>query len=237
MRFLFAVLMAGLAGGAVQVGAAQAATSPAQSAPAPASTPSSAAAPAAPAAAPVTASSLLKPALRAAQDTLTGLKLDKWKKGTVRDEAGANVGSLLHDLDANIPPLLATADEDPGSLSRSIPLVKHLDAFYDVLLRVEQASRVSAPTEQIDALAEALLEVNKARLALDDQLAALAAGQEKQMAQLQATVRAQSQPAPVTKAAPAEPVPCKPAAPARKKKRTTPAANSTTPAAPAPGPK
>ncbi|HUY95073.1 MAG TPA: hypothetical protein VMU71_07225, partial [Terracidiphilus sp.] len=91
-----------------------------------------------PAAGPATAADLLQPALSNAQSTLTSLKLDKWKKGSVREEAESNVNALLADLNNNIQPLITTADSAPGQLSKAIPLVKHLDAFYDVLLRVEE---------------------------------------------------------------------------------------------------
>src|SRR6185437_8551654 len=86
---------------------------------------------AAPAPAPAvrTASAILQPALSQAQETLSTLKVEKWKKGSVRDEAGANVSALLHDLQTNIPPLLAASDSEPTALSSAIPLIKHLDAF------------------------------------------------------------------------------------------------------------
>lgn len=187
--------------------------------------------------APVAASSLLEPALTLTQNTLAGLKLDKWKKGTVREEAEANVSSLLNDLQTNMPPLLSAADGAPGDLSKTIPVLKHLDAVYDVLLRVEEASRVVAPAEQISALQQALLDVNKARMALDDQMTAQAASQEKQLVDLQASLRTEKETearelktASETKAT----TPCKPEAPAHRKRRTAPAKKTTT--QPAAGP-
>ncbi|HKF49042.1 MAG TPA: hypothetical protein VKB38_16915 [Terracidiphilus sp.] len=201
----------------------------------------------------VAPSSLLQPSLKQAQNTLFSLKLDKWKKGSVREEAETNVMSLLHDLQTNIPPLMSAADAAPGEVSQSIPLLKHMDAFYDVLLRVEEASRVSAPGDQINALEGALLGVNKARIALDDHLAEQAAIREKQIVSLESDLRAQKE------AAAREPMaesvqatqPCKPApAPAHRKRKSTsakttaPATNTTTanpaakpsPSTPAPKP-
>jgi hypothetical protein len=173
----------------------------------------------APGAAPVAASSLMGPALKETRETLSGLRLEKWKKGDVRDEAEGNIRSLLGDLDTKVAPLMAAADGAPASLSKTIPLVKHMDAFYDVLLRVEEASRVSAPPEQVGAIEQSLRDVNRARLALDDQVAAVAAGQEKQIGELQAQVKALKKPTPAPASAVVEPAPCKPAAaPARKKK-------------------
>lgn len=184
---------------------------------------------AAPATAAVTASSLLKPALAQAQSTLTLLKIDKWKKGSVRDEAGENVNALLRDLQGNIPPLIEAADAEPAALSRAIPLTKHLDAFYAVLLRVEEAARVVAPSEQITALQQILLDVNKARIAYDDQLQEQAAAQEKQVFDLRTELQAQKEAAArEMKTTAAAAVPCKPATPARRKKRTTSSSSKAT---------
>ena len=60
----------------------------------------------------------------------------------MRDEAEENVNTLVRDLDDNVQPLITAADAAPAQLSKAIPLLKHLDALYDVLLRVEEASRV-----------------------------------------------------------------------------------------------
>lgn len=199
--------------------------SPPQAAPTtPPPAPANTAAAVAPAA---TASSLLQPALTQTQSTLSTIKIDKWKKGSVRDEAGDNVNALMHDLQGNIPSLITAADAEPGSLSRALPLIKHLDAFYDVLLRVEEAARVSAPGEQISALQQTLLDVNKARNAYDDQMQVNAATQEKQVFDLQTQLRTAQQEGAGRQAqvATAAAVPCKPAAPAKKKKK--PAATTT----------
>jgi hypothetical protein len=213
--------------------AAQAAP-PSQQAPAAEAAPAPAPAPPA-----VTASSLLQPALTQAQTTLSAMKTDKWKKGSVRDEAGQNIAALLHDLQSNIPPLMTAADAEPTALSRAIPLMKHLDAFYDVMLRVEEASRVSAPAEQVTTLQQTMLDVNKARNAYDDQMQANAVTYEKQVFDLQAQLKAQQDAsAQARQTAAAAPPPCKPATtPARKKKRTTSSSGtgSTTTAKPSAG--
>jgi hypothetical protein len=183
-----------------------------------------------PGAAPVTASSLIGPALGETRAMLGELRLEKWKKGDVRDEAEGNIRSLLGDMETQVAPLMAAADGAPGLLSKTIPLVKHIDAFYAVLLRVEEASRVSAPPDQISAIEQSLHDVNKARLALEDQLAAVAVGQEKQIGDLRAQVKTLMTPPPEPRPAVVEPATCKPApAPARKK---NPAAKK--PANPAP---
>jgi chromosome segregation ATPase len=174
-----------------------------------------------------TAADLLQPALSDVRSTLSSLNLEKWKKGTVREEAEENVNALERDLDGNIQPMITAADAAPAQLSKAIPLVKHLDAFYDVLLRVEEASRVAAPAEQIDALQRTLLRVSQARNAYDDALQTQAASVEKQMGDLQTAVRAEQQnvkdaqhQVELAKAA-EKAVPCKPATPVHRRRRTT----------------
>ncbi len=180
-----------------------------------------------------TASSLLKPSLTNVQGMLNDLKLDKWKKGSVREEAGEHVASLLKDLQTNLPPLLTAADAAPGQVSAAIPLIKHLDAFYDVLLRVEEGARVSAPGDQVGALQQTMLQLNQARLALDDQLQSRAAAQEKQVGDLQVALRTARAAATETKPVAAAPVPCKPPTPAKKKTIKKPAPNGTPGTSPA----
>ena len=180
--------------------------------------------PPAPLPAPAPPSTLLQPALYDLENTVNSLKFDRWKKGSVRDEAASNANAILADVKSKLPPLVTQADAANGAISQSIPLVKHLDALYDVLLRVEEASRVSAPGDQIDQLEGTLTKFERARIALYDALQQKAAGQEKQVADLQATVKAQKEAAAAQekKPAPAAPPPCTPPKPTPKKKRATP---------------
>jgi hypothetical protein len=175
----------------------------------------------------------LQPSMETVLSTLEGLKIDKWKKGSVRDEATQNVQTVLHDIQNHVPELVTAADNAPGSVSKAMPLVNHLDALYEVLLRVEEASRVAAPAEQIAQLQQALLKLNGARKALDDQLESQAAAEEKQIADLQASVKTlQAQLQPPKAIAVDTTTPCKPAAPAKKKKKAATApAKSAAPAA------
>lgn len=218
MRIFIALLLAALS--VSQVPAQGPATGAASNAAA--TQPPSVTAPATPA-----PSHLLQPSLDAVQQTLTGLKLDKWKRGSVRDEAGDDIRSIQQDMQQHLPALLQDADAAPGVLSKTLPLSRHLDALYDVLLRVVEAARIAGPSDQVDPLREILADLNRARLALDDSMEAAASTQEKQMADLRVTVQKQAEfkcPAPP----PAPPCP-KPAAkrPVRRKPATT-----TPPAAP-----
>ena len=216
----------------------QAPASPGARSQAPANQPQTAPSPLAPA--PVNPpSTLVKPSLAAVQDMLNNLRMDRWKKGSVRDEASDHVNSLLKDMQSNLPPLITAADATPASVSASIPLVKHLDAFYDVLLRVEEAARVSAPPEQISALQQTMLQLNQARLALDDHLQTQSVTQEKRVIDLEASLKVQQQAVAQAKAqavTAATPQPCKPPAPVKKKPAAKKTSATTTPATTTPAP-
>ena len=210
----------------------QTAASPKPAVAAPAAQPTPAA-PSTPAAQPAPAakpSALLQTSIDGLQTALTGLRLDKWKNGSVRSEATTNVASLQKDLQETLPVLLAAADAEPQSMSKTLPVSRNLDALYDVLLRVVDGARVAAPGDQVDQLIQTMASVEKARLALNDQLQQLAAGQEKQVVELRAAIvkaQAQTPPAPVCPKPP-PPAPT-PAAKKRvvKKKPATPPATQT----------
>jgi hypothetical protein len=166
-------------------------------------------------------SGLLQPSLDAVHQTLQSLRLDKWKKGTVRDEASTNIDSIQNDLRSNLPPLLQVADAASGTVSKLLPVSSHVDALYDVLLRVTEAARVAGPDDQAAQLQHALLSLGTARLALNDRIQGSAGALEKQVVDLRASIQAEA----ARRAATPVPValPCVPP-PARKTTTRKPAA-------------
>ncbi|MGA8041265.1 MAG: hypothetical protein WCA37_00540 [Terracidiphilus sp.] len=137
-------------------------------------------------------SSLLQPSLTKVTDTLSSLNFEKWHRGTIREEASSNVTSIEHDLQENMPPLMKSADAAPQSVSVAIPLAAHMNALYDVLLRVVEASRVSGPADQVSALEQALTDMGKARRAFEDRMQQTATAQEKEISTLRSSVTAQA---------------------------------------------
>jgi len=172
--------------------AMQAATGGAQSPGAPAPSPAPAA---------VTPSGLLQPSLGTLSQTVGALKVEKWKGGSVRTEAGTNIASIQKDLQTTLPGLLKEADAASESMSKVLPVSRNVDALYDVVLRVVDGASIAAPGEQLAQLQQALASLSKARHALDDRIADIAAAQEKHLGVLQAALKAQ--PVPVCPAAPA----------------------------------
>jgi len=175
------------------------------------------------------ASAILQPALSTVHLTLQALRIDRWKKGSVRDEAGTNIDSIQNDLHNNLPPLLASADAAPAAVSKLLPLSRHVDALYDVLLRVTEASRVAGPDDQAAQLQQALTGLSTARLALDDRMQSSAGALEKQVVDLRTTMQQQAAKIAATPAPAA--LPCVPPPPAKKSPaKRKPAATPTAPA-------
>lgn len=168
--------------------------------------------------APPAPSGLLRPALDQVQQTVGALKVEKWKRGSVRNEAGDHISAILRDLHTTLPPLLDTADASPGTISKMLPVSRNIAALYDVLYSVVEAGRISGTAEDLTVLEQALTSLGHARAALDDQLQASAAALEKQEIDLRTTLKAREEvKCPVT---PPPPTPACPApAPARKAKR------------------
>jgi hypothetical protein len=165
------------------------------------------------------------------QETVAAVKLEKWKKGTVREEAGDNIKGILKDLQTTLPPLLKSADAAPGALTGLLPVSRNINALYNVLLRVEEAARVAAPGDQADELQQALVKLGDARRAIDDRIEEAALAQEKQVADLRSTVKAQADikcPAVPAPAAPKCPAP----APAKTKRKPTSSTTKSTTANP-----
>jgi hypothetical protein len=179
---------------------------------------------------PTAPSDLLQRSLDEVRITVGNVRLDKWKRGNVRDEAGTNIEAIQRDLQGALPTLLKEADSAPGTLTKVLPLSRNVDALYDVMVHVVEAARVVGSSDTVGQLQQAMTDLEKARVVLDNQIQQTADMQEKQVLDLRNTVqkqdaslRAIATPPPAAKC----PVP----ATVKKKRRvTTPSATATKPA-------
>lgn len=179
-------------------------------------------------------SPILQPALDTVRRTLSGLRLEKWKRGSIRDESSQNIDEIERDITVNLPPMERDADAAPAALSRMLPLSRNVGALYDVLLRVEEAARISAPEDQASALQQALAALSSARLALNDRMQSTADTAEKQIVDLRTTIRVEAErraATPATGTLPCVPAPAKKPAKRTAKPRAKKPAAATTPAA------
>jgi len=181
-----------------------------------------------------TPSALLEPALDNLHQTLATLRPDKWKiSGAITQETQANITSIQNDLQTTLPPLLAVADQHPGSVAQVLPVYRNISALYDVVLRVTQVSVLAAPSQQSNALQQTIAGLESSRRELADRLQSAALTQNQQIHDLQAQLHTlQSTPAPPPVVCPPPPAPAK-----KRKPRPKPApASTTTPPTTAPAP-
>ena len=155
--------------------------------------------------------------------------------GELKDAADQDIRSIERDFQETLPPLLATADAEPGSVAKALPAMRNVDAVYDVALRVSAMGRLTAPAQQSAALEQALKGLAEARGKLSDQLQTAAAAEEGRVGELQASLRAsQAAVAAAANAGLAVTPAAKPVAKPKKKvkpKSATPTAAASTPAA------
>lgn len=170
-------------------------------------------------------SDILQRSLDEVRITVGNVKLDKWKRGSVRDEAGTNIDAIQRDLQGTLPGLLKDADSAPGTLTKVLPLSRNVDALYDVMVHVVEASRVVGTSDNVGQLQQALSDLEKARVVLDNQIQQTADMQEKQVVDLRNTV--QKQDASLKAAATPPPAPKCPAPTPAKHRRTKSSASTT----------
>lgn len=173
-------------------------------------------------------SATLRPSLDVLKTSLGQLKIDKWKaSGPIRDEAQKNLESVQRDVASTLPTLLAAADAAPDSAAKVLPVYRNIEALYDVTLRLVVAARLSAPSDQMSGLDQALARLDDGRRALGDQLQGTADSQDKRVIHLEAALKAI--PPPLPPPPPPAPLKC-PVTPVKKKKPVTAAKPSTPPA-------
>lgn len=179
---------------------------------------------------PTAPSDILQRSLDEVRITVGNVRLDKWKRGSVRDEAGTNIDAIQRDLQGTLQTLLKDADSAPGTLTKVLPLSRNVDALYDVMVHVVEAARVVGSSDNVGQLQQALTDLEKARVVLDNQIQQTADIQEKQVLDLRNTVqkqdaslRAAATPAPAPKC----PAPSTAVKKRRVKKPSTPTTNVT----------
>jgi hypothetical protein len=162
-----------------------------------------------------TPSTLLQPSLSNLQQALGAVRLEKWKiPNALRGETDADINSINKDLTGTLPSLLAAADASPSSIAKTLPVLRNIDALYDVALRITTTGRLSAPSEQSAALQNALATLQNAKRDLGDRLQSSTGIQEQQVVDMQAALRTRPAVCPVV-----PPVAPPPASPQKTKKQ------------------
>lgn len=173
---------------------------------------------------PAAPSNILQRTLDEVNQTVGAVRLEKWKRGTVREEAGNNIDAIQRDMKGTLPSLLKDADSAPGALSKVLPLSRNVDALYDVLVHLVEQSRISGTSDDAGQLQQSLNDLEKARVSLDNQILQTANVQERQIVDLKTTIQKQDVSLRAAAAAPPPPKCPAPPSPTKKKRTTTKAA-------------
>ena len=90
---------------------------------------------------PAPPSEILKPALQEVLQTVGAVNLDKWKKGSVRDEAGKNIDAIQRYMHGTMPQLIVEGDAAPGTLSKVLPVSVNVDRIAWQVARFSSSRR------------------------------------------------------------------------------------------------
>jgi hypothetical protein len=113
--------------------------------------------------------------------TLDTTHWQKWKlKPEQKDADDRALTSLHRDLDQVLPPLLDAAQKSPASVPAGLAVYRNVNAFYNVLLRLEQTAEFIAK-DDAEPLNDELARLEIVRNTLGDQLAQMARKQESDL--------------------------------------------------------
>ena len=113
--------------------------------------------------------------------TLDSTHWQKWKlKPEQKDADDRALTSLHRNLDQVLPPLMDAAQKNPASVPAGLAVYRNVNAFYNVLLRLEQTAEFIAK-DDAQPLNDELARLEIVRNALADQLTRMARQQESDL--------------------------------------------------------
>jgi hypothetical protein len=164
---------------------------------------------------------------------LQQLRIDKWKAdGESKRQSQANAESVQRNLTSALPGLIDAVRAAPQDLAAEFKLYRNLNALYDVLASLTEATGAFGPRSDYEALGQRLDTIDSVRRDLGDALEQLTSSTQSELVQLRTQVRTYQQTA-AAAAAPPKKVVVDDAEPAKKtvhKKKKPAAPASGTPA-------
>ena len=128
---------------------------------------------------------------QSAQVDLARLRVERWKADSgFKRQAQANVDSLMRNMKAALPEVIAQLRAAPEDLSATFKLYRNLDALYDVLGPVVESTGAFASRDEYDSLTSDLGGFEKARRSLAERLEILSSAKEAELTRLRTELRA-----------------------------------------------
>ncbi|HUA15799.1 MAG TPA: hypothetical protein VMG31_10890 [Verrucomicrobiae bacterium] len=168
-----------------------------------------------------------------AQTDLTRLRIERWKtdNGT-KKQILANVDSIQRNLQDALPEIIGKLRAAPGDVPPTFRLYRNLDALYDVLGNVVEATGAFGSKDDFQALTNDLSSFEETRKGIAGRIETLASSKEAEIVRLRTelkTAEAEIPATPPKKIVIDDTQPQKKPAPAKKKKPAKPAGTPTQP--------
>lgn len=126
----------------------------------------------------------------AAQD-INRLRIDKWKADSSdKQQAQANADSVQRNLTAALPGMTAAVRTAPQDIGANFKLYRNLNALYDVMKTVTEASAAFGPKQDYAVLAQYADQIDGYRRNLADYMEALTSSQNAELLQYRSQARA-----------------------------------------------
>ena len=118
------------------------------------------------------------------------LRIDKWKTdGGSKRQAQANADSVQRNLTSALPALIEAVRTAPQDLTAEFKLYRNLNALYDVLISLTEATGAFGPRSDYQALGQQLETIDSVRRNLGDALEQLTSSTQSELFQLRSQVR------------------------------------------------
>jgi hypothetical protein len=122
------------------------------------------------------------------------LRIEKWKADSgSKQQSQANADSIQRNLTAALPGLISDVRSAPQDIGAEFRLYRNLDALYDVLASLTEATGAFGSRSDYDLLAQQLGVFDSVRHNLGNSLESLASSSQSELVQLRAQVRTMQQ--------------------------------------------
>jgi hypothetical protein len=117
---------------------------------------------------------------------IQAMRIDKWKTdSSQKQRAQQNAESLVRNLQAALPTMVAAARQQPQSFSANFKLYRNLAALYDVMLPLTESAGAFGQKGEFQAIGEQLQRWDEIRRNYGDYLEQLAARKDAAQAAAQ----------------------------------------------------
>lgn len=133
----------------------------------------------------------LEQSSQATQLDLAKLRIDRWKTDSnTKKQTQSNVDSLSRNLQAALPGMIGDLRTSPDSLISTFKLYRNIDAVYDVMGSVVEATGAFGTKDEFQTLSNDLTSLENLRRSIADRMETLAGTKEVELTRLRSQQRA-----------------------------------------------